>query len=264
MLRKLLKYDLRDAFNKVILIYATLTLLLSVATKLFGLIENSAVWELVTSISFGFAVSGIFGLIINVIIHTWVNLANGFYGDRSYLTHTLPVTKGTLYTSKFFAAALNLVIGIAVSAAALLIMLGTKENFEFLKSMLLPLADMYDTSVAWLISVLLLEVFMQMFSLIQVGNIGIILGHRCNGAKVAMSFLFGGCMYVLTTLIVLGAAFLCALFNENIMQLFISNEMANMDSLKALIYLCLGVYAALIVIEYFVAKYLLKKGVNVD
>ena len=38
--------------------------------------------------------------IINNLMRMWVRFKQNLYGDESYLTHTLPVTKASIYLSK--------------------------------------------------------------------------------------------------------------------------------------------------------------------
>ena len=41
-------------------------------------------------------------IILNNLMRLWARFKNNFYGDESYLTHTLPINKKTLYLSKTF------------------------------------------------------------------------------------------------------------------------------------------------------------------
>ena len=50
----------------------------------------------------GTAISMMFSIVINNLMRLWVRFKNNFYGDESYLTHTLPIDKKTLYLSKTF------------------------------------------------------------------------------------------------------------------------------------------------------------------
>ena len=40
-------------------------------------------------------------ILINNLMRTWVRFRHNLYGDESYLTHTLPVERKTIYLSKF-------------------------------------------------------------------------------------------------------------------------------------------------------------------
>ena len=51
-----------------------------------------------------YAVIVAFNIIINNVLRFWVRFRQTMYGDESYLTHTLPVEKNTLYASKMLSA----------------------------------------------------------------------------------------------------------------------------------------------------------------
>ena len=101
MLKKLLKYDLKNNF-KILIIFYGLSIFFAVLTRILFSIENSFIIDIIAKISSGVTISMIFNIIINNIMGLWGRTRNNFYGDESYLTHTLPVDRKTLYLSKYF------------------------------------------------------------------------------------------------------------------------------------------------------------------
>ena len=99
MLKKLIKYDLKWSF-KVVSIFLGLGFAFAVLGKLFSLIENSTVFNIISLICNGTALSLIISGLINCIIRSWVRIITNLYKDESYLTHTLPISRETHYLSK--------------------------------------------------------------------------------------------------------------------------------------------------------------------
>ena len=56
--------------------------------------------NIVGKVCSGVTISMIFNIIINNIMRLWARFGSNLYKDESYLTHTLPIDKKTLYLSK--------------------------------------------------------------------------------------------------------------------------------------------------------------------
>ena len=110
----------------------------------------------------------------------------------------------------------------------------------------------------------LLVFFLEGVNILQVGFTGIILGHKMNNAKVGYSVLFGFFAYMIIQVFALLVIFVVSLFNHDLMNLFITNEMVNMEMVKLVIYLAIIIYFVTYVIGYFVNLKLFSRGVNVD
>ena len=264
MLRKLLKYDITDALNRVILIYGGVALLCALAYRLFDLFPDSALWDFVSGFCFGAAISMAVTMLINVIIHAWVNFKTTVYGDRGYLTHTLPITKRTVYNSKLLSAFCALALGIAVTLITLLILLFSDAYLEIIKELFGAVSEIYQMDVSVLLIVVAAELLVQTFALIQSGLIGIILGHRFPNAKGGLSFVFGLIAYMIsqgTALIIMLAA---ALVKRDMLSVFFSTEAPTVSVIKAFLLVGIIAYAAVNVIFYFVATKTFNKGVNLD
>ena len=100
MLKKLLKYDLKS-INIVLIVFYLLSIFFSLLTRIFLNIDNSFICNVIGQICNGTMIAMMFNIIINNMIRLWVRFKQNFYGDESYLTHTLPIPKKTLYLSKF-------------------------------------------------------------------------------------------------------------------------------------------------------------------
>lgn len=263
MLGKLLKYEIKS-IAKFLAIFYTLSLLFGILTRIFLDVENSLVMNILGQIWRGAAISMMFSILINNLMRMWVRFKQNLYGDESYLTHTLPVKKSALYLAKALTAIITLAVSMIVIALTLLIMFYSKENLELLKGLLLPVADLYDVNMLAIILVFLFILFLEIANTLQCGFTGIILGHRENHGKVGYSVLYGFVAYMVTQTVLVALVFAVALFNENFMNLFVTNEMMDVQTLKSVVYMSLAAYTLFLIVVYFVNKKLLEKGVNVD
>ena len=263
MLRKLLKYDLRNAYKGLIIFYS-LSLFFAVLSRIFLSIENSFIMDIIGKICSGTTISMIFNILINNLIRLWVRFKNNFYGDESYLTHTLPVEKKTLYLSKTLASIITLFSSILIIALSLFIAFYSKENINIVKNLLLPLATVYESTVITIVLAFIFVCFLEIMNMLQSGYVGIVLGHRKNNNKILFSILFGFGTYLLTQVFAIVIVFIVALFNKEFMNLFYTMDSLNVDTIKLCIYLAIIIYTLSIFTLYFINLKLFKKGVNVD
>lgn len=263
MLRKLLKYDLESIF-KFLMIFYILALFFGGLARVFLGIEDSFIMNLIGQICSGAAISMIVNILINNLMRLWVRFKNNLYGDESYLTHTLPVEKKTLYLSKIICAIVSLFVSILMIGLTLFIAYYSKDNIEILKNILLPIANVYGSTVLKILLAFLFVFFLEFANALQAGYTGIILGHRMDNGKTGFSVLFGFVTYIVIQVFALLMLFVVALFNQDIMNLFITNEVVNVDMVRVIIYVAIIMYLINLFACYFVNIKLFNKGVNVD
>ena len=263
MLKKLIKYDLENIY-KVLVIFYILSLFFAILTRLFLSIEDSFILNIIGKILSGVTISMIFNILINNLMRLWVRFKNNFYGDESYLTHTLPVSKKTLYLSKFLTSFITLFTSILVIGLTLFIAYYSKENITLVKNILLPVLNIYNSSIIKILLAFLFIFFLEFLSALQSGYTGIILGFKMNNAKTPFSVLYGFITYMISQVFALFMIFITGLFNKNIMDLFYTNEIINVDTIKVIIYLTIVIYSIITLIWYFINTNLFQKGVNVD
>ena len=263
MLKKLMKYDLENIF-KFLIIFYSLALFFAILTRIFFSIDNSLIMNILGQITSGTAISMMFSIVINNLMRLWIRLKNNFYGDESYLTHTLPIDKKTLYLSKTLTSIITLFTSIIVIALTLFIAYYSKENIEILKNMLLPIANAYNSTIINIILAFLFVFFLELVNGLFSGYTGIILGHKKNNSKIGYSVLFGFITYLITQTIGIISIFIVGLFNKDVMNLFITNEIVNIDSIHTIIYLAIIIYTITIILLHIVNLKLFKQGVNVE
>lgn len=263
MLKKLLKYDLESIY-KILIIFYGLSLFFAILARIFLNIDNSFVISVLGKVCGGITISMIFNIIINNVLRLWVRFKNNFYGDESYLIHTLPVSKNELYISKILTSFITLFTSMLIICISLFIAYYSKENIEFIKNMLLPLAKVYESTVVTIILAFIFVCFLETMNILESGYVGIVLGHKRNNNKLIFSVIFGFITYLLTQIFTILIVFIVALFNKDLMNLFYTVDVLSVDVVKLCIYLAIIVYTLNIFILYFVNLKLFNKGVNVD
>jgi len=249
MLKKLLKYDLGSVY-KVLSVFYILSILAAIFTRVFFLIDNSTIANIIAKIFSGVTISMMINILINNIMGIWHRFRQNLYGDESYLTHTLPTSKKEIYLSKFLMSIITIITSTIVIGITLFIAYYSKENIELVKTLLTPIANIYNSTVIKFLLVILLIFALEIISIIQSGYTGIILGHKKNNYKIVYSIVFGLIVYSITQLIVLAITFISGLFNP--------------DIIKTIIYISIISYSILIIANYFINTNLFEKGVNVD
>lgn len=263
MLTKLLKYDLKHIYKRLVIFYS-LAIFFAILTRIFFEIENSIIINIIAQVLSGVTISMMANCLINNIMGIWVRFKHNLYGDESYLTHTLPVTKNEQYFSKILTAAISLFTTFAIIAATLFVAYYSQENIEMLKILLSSLGDFFESSPILIIASLLFILFLEMLSAVQCGFTGLIIGNKMNNAKLGFSVLFGFIAYIASQILAVLGIFLAGLFNDKIMQLFTSSTITEFSIIKTVIILAAGIYTALFFVGLAVNLKLFKKGVNVD
>ena len=243
MLGKLLKYDLKWTY-KLLIVFYLLAIFFAILGRILTDIENSFILNIIGKICIGTTVAMIVNIIINSLMRSWVRFTRNLYKDECYLTHTLPVRKSTIYMSKILSGIISIFTSCITIVICLLICYYTKENMEALKNSLQIVANTYDSTI---------------FS-----YLGIIVGHKSNNKKMIKSIIYGYIFYIATNAITLMVAYVFALFNEDIMNLFNTVSAPSVDIIKQILYGGMALYVIYIISYYFIGKKQFEKGVNVD
>ncbi len=262
MLGKLLKYDLKWIY-KVVGVFYILAFIFSLMARLFGLVDNSLLFDFLAGILSGASIAMIVSCLINTFMRSWVRFVNNIYKDESYLTHTLPVEKKTIYLAKVLSAIICSFTTVLAIILCLFICYYSKENMARLKEMLELTANTYDTTVLNLLLVIAVVIFLEIVYILLIGYVGIIIGHKANANKMVRSIVYSFILYSLTQGAMLLIIFIIGLFNKDIMNIMNTTDMVNINSIKTFMLLGIGIYIIINVFYYFVGKKLLEKGVNI-
>lgn len=261
MLGKLLKYDLKDLLKSISVFYI-LSFIGAILTRIFGGLTNTIIIEIIRQVCMGFMFSMLASSLINTLMRNWVRFKQTLYGDESYLTHTLPVTKKEIYLSKSLLGFINMFITFVVIIVSLLIAFYTKENYTNIINMLDTLLVSINSNV--FIVLIIIMLFLEIFAGLVSGYLGIILGFRKSNNKVGYSVLFGFIVYIISQLLVVLSIFIVGLFNSDVMSIFKSNNISNLTIIKPLIFILMFVYILIILGISYSSRKELEKGVNVE
>ena len=263
MLGKLLKYDLKWVY-KLIIVFYCLAFIFSVIGRVFSTIEKSLVFEIVSQIAFGTAISMMVSSLINTLMRLWVRFNRNVYKDESYLTHTLPVKKQEIFDSKVITGFISIFTAMVVIIICLFICYYSEANMEVLKSVLELAASTYNTTVLNLLLLVAVVIFLEIVYGLLIGYVGIILGHKSNKNRMARSIVIGFILYFVLQALTLGLIAFYGLFNPDVMNLLNTTDMVNIEAIKSVMYAGIGIYVVYIIILYFFGKKELNKGVNVE
>ena len=154
MLKKLLKYDLIYMYRCLFVFYG-LAIFFSILTRIFFNIEGAMIWDIIGKICSGTAISMMVSILMNNILRLWARFTTNLYGDESYLTHTLPVKKSTIYTSKMLCTFITVITSFAVLLLSIVIAYYTKDRYEmFINSFIYKDGTIWDLLLVVLIFVL--------------------------------------------------------------------------------------------------------------
>ncbi len=265
MLSKCLKYDLKYIY-KVLIVFYLLATIFAIFTRVLFSFDNSFMLHILALISSGTTIAFIINIIINSLLRVWVRFVKNVYGDESYLTHTLPISKSTIYTSKFLSSIITMFTSILVIILCVFIAYYSENNLEILKNTLQFFATSMDSTAIKVVLVAFFVIFLEFTAILQAGFTGLLLGHRSNNLKMVKSILYGFLNYLFVVAISVLIIYIIGLFNPNIMALFNSNisNTLSVDIVKTALTLGICLYIILIGIYYFIDIKVFKKGVNVD
>lgn len=263
MLKKLLKYDIKNMY-KFLSVFYILMIVFAILTRLLFNMKQTVIISILQQISIGAMFSMIASSLINVLMRNWVRFKQTLYADESYLTHTLPVSKTILFESKFVLSFINVLTTFIVIVISLLIAYYTKERFDVLYSMINSFAGLYGISCSLFIMFCVIILFLEFFSGLQAGFLGIILGHRKNENKTALSVIYGLIIYFISQIIVILILYVIGIFNKDIMLIFTDNKILNASVIKNIIIICILIYSFIVFLINMLCVKVFKSGVNVD
>lgn len=257
MLHKLLKYNLRKIFRTVVIFYA-ITLSCALLGRLFRLGDSANPLIFFFREFFTGAATGLcFGAVTNNVTRIWEYTNRDFYGDQSYLTHTLPIPRHTLYLTKLLATFITLFATAIVVIGTILIAYGSTDFLNFLY-------DSIATAYGPITIILTLVVaFLEIVFIALAGVTGIILGHRSDSHKSAKSFTYGFAIFIICNLLTVGLAEVWGIFDPAI-SAFINQGIYADNILTKLLVGSTIIYLIYIATNIVISNRSLQKGIDVE
>lgn len=262
MLNKLLKYEFKNMY-KFLSVFYILCIFFAITTRLLNLVNNTTIMYIISQVSLGCLIAMIANILINTLMRNWVRFKETMYGDESYLTHTLPIEKKTLYTSKFITSLTTLFTSFIVIIISLLIAFLSKENFIIFKDFLISSITNSNTNWILITISLIVILYLEIYAALQSGFLGIILGHKKSNNKILWSIAFGFITYIIIQLITLIILLIISLFNSDISKTFTSNTIT-LNVLITISIISIISYILITIIIKLIAEKELQKGINID
>lgn len=206
-----------------------------------------------------------YSLAVNVILQPFLrnmfNFNKSFYSDEAYLTHTLPVTKKQLITSKFLTALIEIILGFICLIISLLIMFISPTFFDTLNLLLSTLIIGKFSLPFVLISLIVLIVveFLMFMSIIFFSSI---LAHKFKEKRGLKTFLFTAA-FAFSAMTALSVVMMIMLAINGI-DLTSATVLLSSKSFFSLISTGIVTYSFVTILFYFLARKEFNKGVNVD
>lgn len=263
MLGKLLKYDLKWIY-KVVAVFYVLAIIFSIIGRLLKNIENSVVFSVIAEITIAIAISMMASSLINCIMRLWARFIKNLYKDESYLMHTLPVKKKTIYIAKTLCAIITVFTTTAVIISCLFICYYSDANIEMIKKALELAASTYNTTVINLLLIISLAVFVEIMFIVLIGYTAIVLGHKSNQNKILKSVIIAFALYMITQIVSVILIVIFGLFSQDVMNLINTTESISIETIKAIMIVAITVYAIYSIFYYILGKKQFEKGVNVE
>lgn len=263
MLGKLMKYDLKWTYV-VLIVFYILSLIFSILGRSLSLIENSTIFNIISQVCIVASIGMIINCLINNLMRLWARFVKNLYKDESYLTHTLPVNRKTIYLSKVITGIISLFLTVIVIIACIAICYYSKENLLVLQNALEIVATNYETTVITFLLITFVVFFLQMVFVLLSGFLGIILGHKSNNNKMVKSVIYGFLLYLIPQIVTLSIIFIIGLLNQDIMNLFTTTDIVSIEAVKAIMNLAIIIYLVYNIIYYIIGKKQFEKGVNID
>ena len=260
MLKKLVKYDLKW-INKSMIVFFVITLIVVVLTRITSYMDNIIISKILYFVLRCCSTACVASTVINCAIRIWTRFILNIYKDESYLTHTLPVSKNTLYNSKMISGVISLTMSLFVVSTCLIVVYFDKTTLFRLKTIF------SDGETIFIFFSVILTSFLEIIYLAQCGIMGLIIGHKYNNRKIAKSIFFGVALYFIIQLIIMGLIVIIGSFNSDVAGLFSGTANDNLNfsgAVKYLIAIVNIIYILFVAGMYFVGKKLFNKGVNVD
>ncbi|MFQ6724151.1 MAG: hypothetical protein ACLRFE_02320 [Clostridia bacterium] len=261
MLGKLLKKDLKRNMRWMWILFVS-TILVAIVTRGFKELGEDILFFKVLGIFFD---SVFYSLLVNVILQpflrNFLNFSKSFYGDESYLTHTLPATKSQLITSKFITAVIEMALGFISLVVSLFIMFFSPTVFDKLR-LILSLVISGKFSLFWAITLFVVLVVVEFLMFISIIYFSIVIAYRAKEKRVLKTFLLTTLMaFIAITILSIAMIIVLAI---NGVKLTSSTLILSSSAFMSVIITGIVVYSAISVMFYVLAKNEFSKGVNVD
>ena len=261
MLNKLLKKDLKKDMRWMWILFVATILTAFVGRGCKELGQNILFFKILRI----FFDSVYYSLAVNVILQPFLrnftNFSKSLYGDESYLTHTLPVTKNQIINSKFITAIVEMVLGFITLVVSLLVLFYSNSFATTLK-LLLSALIVGKFSLLLVLTLFIILVIVEFLMFISLIFFSIVIAYRAKEKRVLKTFLLTTAL-AFASMFVLAIVMICVLAINGI-KLSANTLILSNTAFISVILAGIIVYSVIIILMYFLTKKEFNKGVNVD
>lgn len=260
MLGKVLKYDLKALCRYLIPLYAVL-FGLGIMIRLLGFFDNVSIIAIICGLMIvALVVLSCLSFVLNGIFSVKYYLEN-LFKDEGYLTHTLPVKKGTLLFSKVLASLVTFSMTALVLIISLIVAFYQKGLFvEVVKVLNLSI---YGMSVYEFLLFMIVYGVIGYVATILMVYAAIAIGYSRSSNKLVSSVVWGLIFYFVMEFLYLGLLGIIMIINPT----FISNLDNSVFMMKDLIafFSIFMVFTALIGgVYYYISYRFMDKKLNLE
>ena len=261
MLSKLLKNDLKKNMKWMWVLFVA-TIAVAGITRGCKELGQDLLFFKILAIFFE---SVFYALAVNVILQpflrNFLNFTKSFYGDESYLTHTLPVTKNQLINSKFLTTLIEIVLGFATLVISIIVMYISPTMFTTLK-MLISMMVIGKFSIGLVLTLFIFLVIIEFLMFITLIYFSIVIAYREKEKRVLKTFLLTLALSFIAATIL--SVFMVIVLAVNGLKLTNANLILSSSQFISVMLTGIIVYSVISVVFYFLTKREFNKGVNVD
>ena len=261
MIGKLYKHDIKK-MTKTLVWFYLLSLGLAGITRLVNIGSHIQFVNIIGKVLQGMTFSAIANILINMVIHVLLAFSRGFYKDESYLTHTLPVTKTQLFTSKFLAGTTVIVCSLLVSFLSLFILFYTKDLFNVIKAYLQMSIVGLEMSGGAFVILLVFALIVELLCMMAMAFTAIIKCNTYNTKRIIKGVVWFVVYYMVAAIINLLSIVIVFALSGNISE--ISATVMSGKAFVSTIVMAFVDYLVFTIAHFFIANKIFNRGVNVD
>lgn len=263
MLIKLLKYDLKYMIKNMSIFYI-LAFVFAILTRILFSLEQTVIISIFSQISVGCMYSIVASILINTLMRSWVRFNDSIYKDEGYLTNTLPVEKSDIYYSKFIQSLIFFIVSFLVIILCIFITYYSKDWWLLVTKYIKDFTNSMNLNTTEVVILCLLIIFVELFNTIQCGYFGLIKGNQKSNNRIGMSVFYGFIFYFIIQSLIVLILFISGLFNKDIMMVFNSNNVMDLNIFITISYISIISYIIIIFITSLICKKELEKGINLE
>lgn len=261
MFYKLLKRDLNRNMRWMWILFVATIVIAGVSRGCKVLGENMMFFKILGI----FLDSVFYALAVNVVLQpflrNFMNFSKSFYGDESYLTHTLPVTKKQLVDSKVLTALIEIVLGFLTLVASLLIMYATPTMLDTLK-LILSTAIIGEFSLVGTLTLFIVLVVIEFLMFMSIIFFSMVLAYRAREKKGLKTFLLTAAFALAASTVLSSVLVVILLING--VDLTTTTMLLSSNLMLAVVISGIVVYSLVTILFYLLTRREFSKGVNVD